>query len=317
MTATSTISVSDLTKSYGTRNALNRLSLTVERGSRTVVLGHNGAGKSTLLEIIATLRTPTSGTVTVEGHDTVTHAREARRLIGLTPQANALDPLATPTEVLTFQGVALGLDRTVAARRTRDLLELFGLEDQHRTQISKLSGGTRRKVDIAVALVSEPPIVILDEPTTGLDPLSRLEFWNELRRLNQNDRTLLISTQDLHEADVLATDVVVLRDGAVTAQGSPESLKRWVGERTLTLGLTDEPTTRTFLTSSRAPFRAETDEPRTVRLALSGDPEALKTALDDIGRFAGGIEEFRLTEPSLDDVFVALAARGRGPDHLR
>ncbi|WLS47042.1 ABC transporter ATP-binding protein [Micromonospora profundi] len=317
MTATSTISVSDLTKSYGTRNALDRLSLTVERGSRTVVLGHNGAGKSTLLEIIATLRTPTSGTVTVEGHDTVTHAREARRLIGLTPQANALDPLATPTEVLTFQGVALGLDRRVAARRTRNLLELFGLQDQHRTQISKLSGGTRRKVDLAVALVSEPPIVILDEPTTGLDPLSRLEFWNELRRLNQNDRTLLISTQDLHEADVLATDVVVLRDGAVTAQGSPESLKRWVGERTLTLGLTDELTTQTFLTSSRAPFRAETDEPRTVRLALSSDPEALKTALDDIGQFARGIEEFRLTEPSLDDVFVALAARGRGPEHLR
>ncbi|MFJ6150421.1 ABC transporter ATP-binding protein [Micromonospora profundi] len=317
MTATSTISVSDLTKSYGTRNALDRLSLTVERGSRTVVLGYNGVGKSTLLEIIATLRTPTSGTVTVEGHDTVTHAREARRLIGLTPQANALDPLATPTEVLTFQGVALGLDRRVAARRTRNLLELFGLQDQHRTQISKLSGGTRRKVDLAVALVSEPPIVILDEPTTGLDPLSRLEFWNELRRLNQNDRTLLISTQDLHEADVLATDVVVLRDGAVTAQGSPESLKRWVGERTLTLGLTDELTTQTFLTSSRAPFRAETDEPRTVRLALSSDPEALKTALDDIGQFARGIEEFRLTEPSLDDVFVALAARGRGPEHLR
>ncbi|MFF5177132.1 ATP-binding cassette domain-containing protein [Micromonospora sp. NPDC000316] len=303
------IVVSDLTKSYGARNALNQLSLTVERGSRTVVLGHNGAGKSTLLEIIATLRTPTSGTVTVDGHDTVTQAREARRLIGLTPQANALDPLATPTEVLNFQGVALGLGRPVAARRTRELLELFGLGEQHKTRISKLSGGTRRKVDLAVALVSEPPVVILDEPTTGLDPLSRMEFWNELRRLNQNDRTFLISTQDLHEADVLATDIVVLRDGAVTAQGSPESLKRWVGERTLTLGLADEPTAQVFLSSARAQFRAEPEEPRTVRLALSNDAEALKTALDDIGRAADGIEEIRLTEPSLDDVFVALAAR--------
>ncbi|MFF5054479.1 ATP-binding cassette domain-containing protein [Micromonospora sp. NPDC000663] len=303
------IVVNDLTKSYGARNALDQLSLTVERGSRTVVLGHNGAGKSTLLEIIATLRTPTSGTVTVDGHDTVTQAREARRLIGLTPQANALDPLATPTEVLDFQGVALGLGRPAAARRTRELLELFGLGEQRRTRISKLSGGTRRKVDLAVALVSEPPVVILDEPTTGLDPLSRLEFWTELRRLNQNDRTFLISTQDLHEADVLATDIVVLRDGAVAAQGSPESLKRWVGERTLTLGLTDEPTAQEFLSRARALFRAEPGEPRTVRLALSGDPDALRTALDDIGRSAGGIEEIRLTEPSLDDVFVALAAR--------
>ncbi|NIL44028.1 ABC transporter ATP-binding protein [Salinispora arenicola] len=309
MTPDPAIAISALTKSYGTRRALDQLSLSIERGSRTVVLGHNGAGKSTLLEIIATLRTPTSGTVTVEGHDTVAQAREARRLIGLTPQSNALDPLATPTEVLAFQAVALGLGRRDATRRTRELLDMFGLGEHRRTRIATLSGGTRRKVDLAVALVSEPPVVILDEPTTGLDPLSRLDFWHELKRLNQDGRTLLVSTQDLHEADVLATSVVVLRDGTVAAQGSPASLKQRVGQRTLTLALADAATSQALLTSSRASFRAEPDEPRTVRLALADTPDALTIALDDIGQVAGGVKELRLTEPSLDDVFIALTAR--------
>ncbi|MFG1778486.1 ATP-binding cassette domain-containing protein [Micromonospora sp. NPDC049051] len=303
------VSVTDLTKSYGARHALHHLSLTIGRGSRTVVLGHNGAGKSTLLEIIATLRAPTSGTVTVEGHDVVTRAREARRLIGLTPQSNALDPLATPAEVLAFQAAALGLGRRDATRRARELLDLFGLGEHGETRISKLSGGTRRKVDLAVALVAEPPVVILDEPTTGLDPLSRLDFWHELKRLNQDGRTLLVSTQDLHEADVLATDIVVLRDGTVAAQGSPGSLKQRVGERTLTLALADADTARRLLRTSQAPFRAAPDEPHTVRLALPDTPGALKVALDDIGRVAGGVSELRLSEPSLDDVFMALAAR--------
>ncbi|BCJ69649.1 ABC transporter ATP-binding protein [Polymorphospora rubra] len=309
MTSLPAVDIVGLTKTYGDRNALDQLSLRVQRGSRTVVLGHNGAGKSTLLEIIATLRTPTSGTVTVEGYETVKQAREARRLIGLTPQSNALDPLATTAEVLEFQGAALGLDRRNAARRTRELLDLFGLAEHRGTRISRLSGGTRRKVDLAVALVAEPAVVILDEPTTGLDPLSRLDFWDELKRLNHSGSTLLVSTQDLHEADVLATDIVVLRNGTVAAQGSPESLKQRVGERTLTLVLTDADASQTLLASARAPFRAEPDEPRTVRLALPGTAGALKVALDDIGQVAGDVEELRLTEPSLDDVFVALAAR--------
>ncbi|WP_416903403.1 ATP-binding cassette domain-containing protein [Micromonospora echinospora] len=309
MTSFPAVDIVGLTKTYGGRNVLDQLSLRVERGSRTVVLGHNGAGKSTLLEIIATLRTPTSGRVTVEGCETVEQAREVRRLIGLTPQSDALDPLATTAEVLEFQRAVLGLGRRSAARRTRELLDLFGLAEHHGTRISRLSGGTRRKVDLAVALVAEPPVVILDEPTTGLDPLSRLDFWNELKRLNQGGRTLLVSTQDLHEADVLATDIVVLRNGTVAAQGSPLSLKQRVGQRTMTLVLTDADASRALLASSRAPFRAEPDQPRTVRLALASTAGALKLALDDIGQVAGGVEELRVTEPSLDDVFVALATR--------
>lgn len=307
LTNTNAVEVTALTKTYGDREVLRDVSLAVRRGSRTIVLGPNGAGKSTLLEIVSTLRTPTSGTVRVDGHDAVAQAREVRRRIGLTPQSNALDPQATPVEVLDFQSAALGSGRRAARRRTRELVERFGLGEHQRTRIDKLSGGTRRKVDLAVALVGEPPVVILDEPTTGLDPLSRMEFWDELKRLNADGRTLLISTQDLHEAEVLATDIVVLRGGTVAAHDVPDALKRRVGDRTLTLALVDAAAARELVSATRAGFRSESGESNTVRLALPPDPAALEAALREIGSRASAVEEIRLTEPSLDDVFVALA----------
>lgn len=308
MTKDISVRIVGLTKRYGERTVLDDVSLDVRQGGRTVVLGPNGAGKSTLLEIVSTLRTPTSGTVVVEGHDVVTDVRAARRLIGLAPQSNALDPLATPVEVLEFQGAALGLGRRAARRRSGELVELFGLGDHQKTRIAKLSGGTRRKVDLAVALVGEPSLIVLDEPTTGLDPLARIEFWAELKRLSAEDgpRTLLISTQDLHEAEVLATDIVVLREGEVVAHDSPEALKNRVGARTLTLTLDTPEATRDLVEATRAGFVPEPGRPATVRLALPGDPAVLRAALDDIGAVAASVEELRLTDPSLDDVFAVL-----------
>ncbi|WP_042281824.1 ABC transporter ATP-binding protein [Nocardiopsis alba] len=303
------VSVTDLRKSYGKRTVLDGLSLQVRRGSRTVVLGPNGAGKSTLLEIVSTLRAPTSGTVVVEGHDVVAHTREARRLIGLVPQANALDPLATPREVLDFQGTVLGLGSRTTGRRSHELLELFGLGEHRDSRISKLSGGTRRKVDLAVALVDSPSLVVLDEPTTGLDPLARMDLWRELERLTSEDEvgTLLISTQDLHEAEVLASDIVVLREGTVVAHDTPDALKNLVGERTLTLTLDSPETTDGLVATGRAGFRTEAEHPTTVCLALPRDPAVLRAALDDIGAVAASVEGIRLADPSLDDVFAALA----------
>lgn len=304
------VDVTHLTKTYADLNVLDDVSLRIARHSRTVVLGHNAAGKSTLLEIIATLRTPTSGTVGIEGFDTVTQARDARRLIGLTPQSNALDPLATAVEVLDFQGAVLGMGRADTARRRNELLELFGLGDHRKTRIAQLSGGTRRKIDLAVALVAEPQIVILDEPTTGLDPMSRLDFWQELRRLNEAGRTLVVSTQDLHEADVLATSIVVLREGRVVAHDTPASLKQRVGERTLTLGLVDDEAARAAVDrSSGGVFRLDPQRANVVHLALSDAPDAMQTALGHVGDLGGAVQELHLSEPSLDDVFVALAAR--------
>ncbi|MEV4381974.1 ABC transporter ATP-binding protein [Streptosporangium sp. NPDC049644] len=309
MLKNTSVGVTDLVKSYEERTVLNGVSLHVRRGGRTVVLGPNGAGKSTLLEIISTLRSPTSGTVVVEGHDVVTDTRAVRRLIGLAPQSNALDPLATPLEVLGFQGSALGLDTRTARRRSRDLVELFRLGDHQNTRIAKLSGGTRRKVDLAVALVGSPSLIVLDEPTTGLDPLARMDFWDELKRLSSDagPRTLLISTQDLHEAEVLATDIVVLRDGKVIAHDSPDALKSLVGDRTLTLTLDTLESTDKLIEATLAGFRPEPGEPTTVRLALPRDPAVLRAALDDIGTVAASVEQMRLAGPSLDDVFAVLA----------
>ncbi|MEV6693546.1 ABC transporter ATP-binding protein [Micromonospora sp. NPDC051196] len=309
MTFDPIVHVVELTKIYGTRTALDGLTLTVTQGSRFVVLGHNGAGKSTLLEIVATLRVPTSGSVRVAGLDTATQAREAGRLIGLAPQSNALDPLASPAEVLDFQAVALGLGRRQRTRRTRELLDLFGLGEHRASRVAKLSGGTRRKLDLAVALVAEPALVILDEPTTGLDPLARIDFWAELTRLNQGGTTLLISTQDLHEADVLATDIAVLREGTVVAQGTPAALKQRVGTRTLTLDLSSDVASKALVSSSRVGFRADSDHGNRVRLGVSDDPAALRNALAEISGVAGEITGLHLDEASLDDVFVALAAR--------
>jgi len=309
MAAAHSVSITDLTKTYRDLPALDAVSLDISRGSRTVVLGHNGAGKSTLLEIVATLRTPTSGTVTVEGFDTVRDARDARRVLGLAPQANALDPLATPVEVLSFQASALGMGRTQAARRRDDLLDLLGIGEHRRTRVAALSGGTRRKLDLAVALVGEPQVLVLDEPTTGLDPMSRLDLWAELKRLNDEGRTLVVSTQDLHEADVLATQVLVLRDGKVVAHDTPAALKRQVGERTLTLGLTGGGAARDLLAQARSPFVTDAADAHVLRLALTDDGAALGTALGDLGACADDITTLTLAEPSLDDVFLALAAR--------
>lgn len=303
------VDIVDVAKKYGDRFVLEHVSLQIESTSRTVVLGHNGAGKSTLLEIIATLRTPTTGSVSVGGYDTIKQARDARRLIGLTPQSNALDLMATTSQVLRFHGIALGLGRRASAVRCNDLLELFGLTTYRGVRVAELSGGTRRKVDLAVALMAEPPIVILDEPTIGLDPLSRLDFWNELTRLNNAGTTLLVSTQDLHEADVLASDIIVLRDGCLAARGTPSTLKYQVGERTLTVELTDSVASKTLLTSARASFRADPESPHVVRLALPDTADALTVALADISRVASHVEELSINEPSLDDVFVSLAAR--------
>lgn len=303
------IEIGDVTKNYGARRVLDQVSLYVEAGERAVVLGHNGAGKSTLLEIVATLRVPTTGTVTIGGYDSVRDAQDARRLIGLTPQSNALDPLATTREVLRFQGAALGLGRNTASRRADELMEIFGLADHRKTRMDSLSGGTRRKVDLAVALMAEPPVLILDEPTTGLDPLARLDFWQELTRLNAAGTTLVVSTQDLHEADVLATDVIVLRDGRVAAQGSPASLKQQVGQRTLTLELANNEAAESLLTTARTPFLPDPDTPHAVRLAVPDTADALGVALNDISHVADSVERLTIAEPSLDDVFIATAVR--------
>lgn len=228
------VTIAHLTKTYGGRTVVDDLTFSVATGSVTVLLGPNGAGKSTTLDIVATLRLPSSGHVEIAGLDVVRQTAEARRELGHVPQANALDPLMTTRETFAFQLRALGFTGRHGTARVDDVIALLSLAATMDTRVAALSGGTRRRVDLGLALLRSPRLLILDEPTTGLDPASRLSLWGELRRLVRDDGlTLLMSTQDLHEAEALATHLVVLRDGALLADGSPADLKRAVGERTL------------------------------------------------------------------------------------
>jgi ABC-2 type transport system ATP-binding protein len=308
MGSTDAISTSEISKSYGESTVLKNISLAIPKGSRAVLLGPNGAGKSTFLEVIATLRKPDRGEVAIGGLEAEKNLTQVRRQIGLVPQANSLDPQMTPKELLVFQGRALGLQGESARTRAGQLLSMFGLEDQSNKRTVQLSGGTRRKVDLALALVGEPSVIILDEPTTGLDPTSRLAFWDELRRLNEvQGVTLLVATQELHEAEVLATQIIVLRDGVVVANDKPESLKRRVGARTLSVHAHSDEAAAHILTGTGDLFTQQEADRTILRRALAEDEGALAGVLVSLARVAPHIANIALTEPSMDDVFAALA----------
>jgi ABC-2 type transport system ATP-binding protein len=314
MTDTPAIRIRDLVKRYGDRTALDGLSADVGQGTRTVLLGPNGAGKSTTLEIVSTLRTPTSGDVTVCGYDVVRQAPEVRRSLGLTPQNDALDPLMTPVEVLTLQAVALGFTSASTRRRVDELIALLGLSAEADRRLERLSGGTRRRVALAVALVGSPSLIVLDEPTTGLDPLSRLDLWEELRRLNREyGTTLFISTQDLHEAEVLATELLLLRAGRLAAQGTAADLKRLVGGRALVVTLTGPERLAGVAGALRSPYSLVADSPSELRIVLADDGagSVWPAVLGELAGFAEDIAGLRVEEPGLDDVFVSFAGAGR------
>lgn len=303
------IEVDDLTKSYGSSQVLGPVTFDVPAGERTVLLGPNGAGKSTLLEILTTLRRPTTGHARLCGHDVVHDTAAARRSVGVVLQQPTLDASMSARALLRFQARAAGLVPTARERRTGDLLDLFRLAERSDEPVSRFSGGMRRRIDLALALVAGPPVLILDEPTTGVDPGSRLELWDELRRLNTDDGvTLLCSTQDLHEAEELATDVVVLRDGRVIAHDRPAELKTLVGSRTVVASYASAPDAARAASALGRP--APSDD--TLWLRVPTD-ESIARSLGQVLAVPGAtVREVELREPSLDDVFRSLVAEPEG-----
>lgn len=302
------INIRAIGKSYAGASVLKDVSLAIPSGARAVLLGPNGAGKSTLLEIIATLRRPDTGSIAIGGVEAEANLATVRRQIGLVPQANSLDPHMTPMELLTFQGIALGMKRGAARERAEELIATFALEAHRDKRTAVLSGGTRRKVDLALALVGEPGILILDEPTTGLDPTSRLSFWEELRRLNaERGTTLLVASQDLHEAETLATQVIVLKEGQVVANDSPQELKRRVGSRTLLVHARSQDAAARIANARAGLFATDAEGGTLLRLALPEGEDALPPALETLASVAADVANISLSEPSMDDVFAALA----------
>lgn len=289
--------------------ALRDVSLGVAKGEILGLLGVNGAGKSTLVRILSTLLKPDSGIVSIGGHDVVREADAVRRSIGVAQQTVGLDESRPVRTVLTLHARLYGLSRSAGARRIEELLDVLRLQTVANKQIRHLSGGMRRKVDLALALVHGPSIVFLDEPTFGMDPPSRLEFWELIRRLRQQGVTILLTTQYLEEADHLADRVVILSEGRVVAEGTPKGLKETVGGSTLELDFADAVEAAGAATCLG---KACQQMGQSVHLPIS-DPEALRVTLETLETEMIRPIAVRIEEPTLEQLFMRVESTALAP----
>jgi ABC-2 type transport system ATP-binding protein len=297
-----------LGKRYGDLWALRDVDLAVPQGTVLGLLGHNGAGKTTAVRILTTLLRPTEGRASVAGHDVVSQAATVRTRIGLAGQQATVDGLLTGRANLEMVGRLYHLPRAVARARAEELLQRFDLADAADRLVRTFSGGMRRRLDLAASLVATPPVLFLDEPTTGLDPRSRIELWALLRELVRDGATMLLTTQYLEEADRLADDIVVLDGGRVVAHGAPAHLKARVGGERLeiTVGSSSE---LAAAAAALGPFASdqpvvEAEASRVVAPVNAGVPLAeVVRALDAAGV---ATTDLHRREATLDDVFLAL-----------
>jgi ABC-2 type transport system ATP-binding protein len=301
------ISVSGLMKSYGSVRALVGVDLEVAHGTVLGLLGPNGAGKTTIIRILTTLLKPDAGSATVDGLDVVRDAARLRERIGLAGQYAAVDENLTGLENLTMVGRLYGESRAAAKGRGEELLERFELLDAANRPAKTYSGGMRRRLDLAAALVARPPILFLDEPTTGLDPRSRLQLWETIERLVAEGTTVMLTTQNLDEADRLATNIAVIDHGRVIADGTPDELKDRVGGERLEVSLerADQAEAAARALSAMSDDVATGDH----TLVTAGVRRRSGVIIEAVRRLdeAGvGVEDISLRRPTLDDVFLAL-----------
>ncbi len=296
-----------LVKHFGQTVAVDGVSFAIPRGSVLSLLGPNGAGKTTTVRMLTTLSVPTSGTGTVAGHDIITAPDAVRRNLGLTGQAATVDELLTGRENIRLIGRLYGIPRRRIATLADDLLEQFSLVDAADRIAKTYSGGMRRRLDLAVSLVASPPVLFLDEPTTGLDPRSRVDLWDVLRELVRGGTTLLLTTQYLEEADTLADQIVVIDHGRVIAAGTPTALKDQAGRASVVITLTHASDVDTAAQLVRQCASEVHVEARQRRLVAPADGLADMTRIADLLRQrAIAVDDLGLKRPSLDDVFLHL-----------
>jgi ABC-2 type transport system ATP-binding protein len=301
-----------LRKRFGATVALDGLDLEARQGTVLGVLGPNGAGKTTAVRILTTLSKPDGGQARVAGHDVVTDPAAVQRTIGVAAQDATVDAVLTGRQNLVMIGRLSRLSARTARIRARELLEQFGLSDAGDRMVKEYSGGMRRRLDLAAALVTRPAVLFLDEPTTGLDPTSRLRMWDVIRLLVADGTTLLLTTQYLEEADELADRIVVIDHGRAIAAGTAAHLKRQVGGARLEVTLTEP---HPDAARALAPFSAggvtlSADE-RHLRAAVNGDTGLATTVVRALDAAQITVEDVQVRPPSLDDVFLALTGGER------
>ena len=309
---TPAIEVRGLTKSYGSSKVLDDVSFAVGEGTVTALLGPNGAGKTTTVHILSTLLRPDAGTASVAGFDVIHEADDVRAAIGLTGQFAAVDGLLNGEENLQLMARLRHLEPKRAKARIAELLEQFDLVDAARKPLATYSGGMRRRLDLAMTLVTTPRVIFLDEPTTGLDPRSRHTMWDIVRGVVADGTSVLLTTQYLDEADELADNIVVLDGGRVVADGTPEKLKRLVPGGHIKLKFADdvalEAAARVLGGSARDDTLGDSAG-LTLAVPTNGGIGELRTMLDRLDAANLTIEDLSIHTPDLDDVFFALTGR--------
>ncbi|MCU1633141.1 MAG: daunorubicin/doxorubicin resistance transporter ATP-binding protein DrrA [Micrococcaceae bacterium] len=310
------IEAEGLKKTYpsksGPVHALDGMDLSVPQGTVKALLGPNGAGKTTVVKILTTLIQPTAGTAHINGIDVLRDPKAARRIIGVSGQYSAVDENLTGFENLEMVGRLYHLGARESKRRAQELIDQFELTEAGNRPVKGFSGGMRRRIDLAGALVNHPKILFLDEPTTGLDPRSRLSLWGIIKDLVRDGTTLLLTTQYLEEADQLSDDIAVIDGGRTIAEGTADQLKAQIGGHRAVVSLvdaSDAAAARQILGRHGDGEPVVGDDGRSIEVAVIDGPRALQYILSDLGESGIDLHDAGMRRPSLDDVFLTLTGR--------
>ncbi len=304
------VEAKDLVKVFGDNRAVDGVDLKVPTGSIYAVLGPNGAGKSTTINMLATLMRPDGGSAKIFGHDIVHEAQIVRQLIGVTGQDASVDEALSATENLVIFGKLLGLSHREAKKKAAELLEEFSLTEAAKRPLSKFSGGMRRRLDLAASLLAQPPLIFLDEPTTGLDPRTRNQMWDTIRRLVKGGSTILLTTQYLDEADQLADRIAVIDHGKVVAEGTADELKANIGTATLQLHLQDKAAMPKAKKIVGDVLDAKPTNPEPTLLAAPmAVPEKITDVLLALRKEGVHLNEMSVQKPTLDEVFLMITGK--------
>jgi ABC-2 type transport system ATP-binding protein len=290
--------------------AVRGIDLSVSSGEVFGFLGPNGAGKTTTVRMLCTLLPPTAGSASVAGIDVVADPAAVRRRIGVALQEIGLDPVQTGRELLELQCGLYGIGGQRARQRAAELLELVGLTDAAERRTKTYSGGMKRRLDLASALVHSPDVLFLDEPTTGLDPASRLTIWDEVRRINSGGATIFLTTQYLEEADKLCDRVAIIDGGRIVVEGTPEQLKAEMGHDAVTVSLSGADVARAELVLSSLPgLERVVAEPDALALYVEDGPSSIAEIVRRLDAEQIRVQSISVSRPSLDDVFLNATGR--------